>query len=608
MDSQKNGKTIDVYILSTKSAEQDQEKLKSPKSFWHVDKEMLRFKIHYFLYVGGLAAAMPFVVVLAKDRLGISASSLGAVLTAQMFIFIFTKILIGYLADYFNKLKEMIVALIIIYISCFFLLLTIPVIEIEMFPTSNEVSLKNNCTKYHDILYATNLKDTSNTTSLETSNVSHFLSSNEFHKSACYPLSESDFENVIMGITNEYPYKQTYKESSQNSSNNFVIIILSETFQEKFCFISLNSQKSFSIENISCNIFRDRCIYESSATAKFNPETFNDVRLQCSTCNNENYTLLSSQDKIYIKKDTETYQFWLFALLYTVAGVAANAIFTLSDTACNESIQKHGGSFGQQRLWGGIGWGSVAPLAGFINDCTGGFLASYFLQGVMLVLFLWNMSKIDLVKPTFSKNILRDVGTVLQSKDFLMFEAMVFLNGLGTGMIWYYLIWFLHSIGGSDLLCGLTLTVQSFVGVIPFMFFSGYIIKKLGHFNILIVGLAGYTIRFLWYSYLQNPWFVLPVEFMHGITYGLYYTALASYAKLSAKPGTEATTQAIIFGTHEGLGSGIGCVISGIGFDYFGGHQTFFYSSMACLSGASIGLFLSLHLQKRKGTIQVAAP
>ncbi|KAG8179140.1 hypothetical protein JTE90_015330 [Oedothorax gibbosus] len=363
MDSQKNGKTVDVYFLPTKSSEQDEEKLSSTKSFWHVDKEMLRFKIHYFLYVGGIAAGIPYVIVLAKDRLGVSASSLG---------------------------------------------------------------------------------------------------------------------------------------------------------------------------------------------------------------------------------------------------VALNAIFTLSDTACNESIQKYGGSFGQQRLWGGIGWGTVAPLAGFINDYTDGYLASYILMGVMMVLFLINMSTMDLVKPHFSKNILKDVGTVLKSKDFLIFEAMVFINGLGTVMIWFYLIWFLNSIGGSELLCGLSMTVQSFVGVIPFMFFSDYIIKKLGHFNILIVGLAGYTTRFLWYSYLQNPWMVLPVEFLHGITYGLYYPTLASYAKLTAKPGTEATTQAIIFSTHEGLGSGIGCVISGIAFDYFGGHQTYFYSSMICLSGAFMALIYSLHLQRRKGTIQLA--
>ncbi|KAF8784013.1 hypothetical protein HNY73_011737 [Argiope bruennichi] len=50
---------------------------------------MVRFKIHFFLYNGALGATLPFVVVFAKERLGLAATSMGAVLTAQMFLFIF---------------------------------------------------------------------------------------------------------------------------------------------------------------------------------------------------------------------------------------------------------------------------------------------------------------------------------------------------------------------------------------------------------------------------------------------------------------------------------------------------------------------------------------
>ncbi|GBN15624.1 hypothetical protein AVEN_51239-1 [Araneus ventricosus] len=53
--------------------------------------------------------------------------------------------------------------------------------------------------------------------------------------------------------------------------------------------------------------------------------------------------------------DFQTLQFWLFAFLYTLSSVSTNATFTLSDTACCESIQKSGTEFGRQRLWGTIG-------------------------------------------------------------------------------------------------------------------------------------------------------------------------------------------------------------------------------------------------------------
>ena len=63
-----------------------------------------------------------------------------------------------------------------------------------------------------------------------------------------------------------------------------------------------------------------------------------------------------------------------------------------------------------------------------------------------------------------------------------------------------------------------------------------------------------YLIRFVAYSQIANPWYIIPFECLHGLTYGAFMPAVANYAKIQAKPGTEATTQAILFATHEGLG------------------------------------------------------
>ncbi|GFS57300.1 major facilitator superfamily domain-containing protein 6 [Nephila pilipes] len=316
-----------------------------------------------------------------------------------------------------------------------------------------------------------------------------------------------------------------------------------------------------------------------------------------------------AKSKSFWHIDRGMLRFKIHFFLYIGGSICGNAIFTLSDTACCESIQKSGSDFGKQRLWGAIAWGAIAPLAGFINDYTGTFLASWTLMAVMLLLFLLNISKLDLVKPHFSRNILYDVGSVFKSKEFLAIELVILMNGMATGMIWFYLIWFLRAIGGSEFLCGFSLTIQNLLGVIPFMFFSGWIIRKVGHFQILSAALLIYVIRFLWYSYLYNPWLVLPIEVTHGITFGLYYPVLASYGKMSSKPGAEAMTQSVIFSTHEGLGSGLGCVLSGIGFDYFGGHQTFFFASIfsACGLGLSIIMYF-LIFRRQNGIVQVTFP
>lgn len=68
------------------------------------------------------------------------------------------------------------------------------------------------------------------------------------------------------------------------------------------------------------------------------------------------------------------------------------------------------------------------------------------------------------------------------------------------------------------------------------MFFGAtYIVKKLGHDAVLYIGLWCYAIKYLLYSYIEHPWYVLPVETLQGVTHGLVWTASVSY--VSPGPG-----------------------------------------------------------------------
>ena len=46
----------------------------------------------------------------------------------------------------------------------------------------------------------------------------------------------------------------------------------------------------------------------------------------------------------------------------------------------------------------------------------------------------------------------------------------------------------------------------------------------------------------------------LPIEVLQGLTYGLFYSTMATYASVVALPGTEATMQAMVSAAFEGLG------------------------------------------------------
>ncbi|GIY14165.1 major facilitator superfamily domain-containing protein 6 [Caerostris darwini] len=589
-------------------------KLATKESFWHIDRTMLRFKIHFFLYIGGLAAVIPFIVVFAKKRLGLSATSLGSVLTSQMFIFIFTKPLIGYIADYFNRLKAIICTLTVINGVCMFLLLAIPQFERD---TQEEASFATNvCHKYKQLS-----QFKANISILHCTSFDYTVSSNQDEISISCTIDTDYHGNISekLFVINETAYSEFVCNEMKLKEKQKVQLFCndSRTLDHILCLcdpVSLCGNYSTdcidSLQSYSplLNEMNKIIAAESLSICFLSSDNLLNIFVSRRFQNTVSENTLGTEDYNHnIANDFQTVQFWAFAILFSVASVCGNAIFTLSDTACCESVQKTGSDFGRQRLWGSIGWGVTAPLAGWLNDFTVNFTTSWTLMAVMMLLFLYNIYKMDLVKPHFSQNILKDVGTVLKSKEFLMYEAVIFLNGLGAGMIWFYLIWFLSSIGGSDFLCGFCLTVQCFGGALPLMLFSGWIIRKVGHFHILCLSLLAYTIRFLWYSYLYNPWWVLPVEVLHGVTYGLLCTVLASYGKLSSKPGTEATTQSILFSTHEGLGEGIGCIFAGIGFDYLGGHQTFFISGIFAACGFGISLVLSFFIRKQKGAAPITS-
>lgn len=83
---------------------------------------------------------------------------------------------------------------------------------------------------------------------------------------------------------------------------------------------------------------------------------------------------------------------------------------------------------------------------------------------------------------------------------------------------------------------------------------SGHVIKHLGPVSCLYIAMAALTIRLLGYSLLINPWFVLIIEPLHSITFGLMWASAANYANILAPPGMQATVQGLVGGIHFGIG------------------------------------------------------
>ncbi|XP_055936650.1 uncharacterized protein LOC129966262 [Argiope bruennichi] len=136
------------------------------------------------------------------------------------------------------------------------------------------------------------------------------------------------------------------------------------------------------------------------------------------------------------------------------------------------------------------------------------------------------------------------------------------------------------SLDASQLVLGCSSAVQCFLGELPFFFFAGWIISKIGHINTFTMSFVANGLRFFTYSFIKNPWLGLLIDFLQGPCFGTFYTAMTSYAKKIAPEGTEATVQGLASGTFEGLGVATGSLLGGYGFRTFGGRKTLFWTGI----------------------------
>lgn len=67
------------------------------------------------------------------------------------------------------------------------------------------------------------------------------------------------------------------------------------------------------------------------------------------------------------------------------------------------------------------------------------------------------------------------------------------------------------------------------------------------------MGLAGNVLRFLYISWLSDPWWVLPFEFVQGVTHAAVWAACCSYIAQRAPPGLRSSAQGVLQGIFSSV-------------------------------------------------------
>ncbi len=99
---------------------------------------------------------------------------------------------------------------------------------------------------------------------------------------------------------------------------------------------------------------------------------------------------------------------------------------------------------------------------------------------------------------------------------------------------------------------------------------------------VVLFAMLVFGARLCYYWMLKEPWWVMPAELLHGITFSLSWSTVASHATAISPKGYSSTTQAFLSALFWGFGFGSGAMTGGYINHHYGAALLFLYSAYFC--------------------------
>ncbi|KAH8291532.1 hypothetical protein KR054_012569 [Drosophila jambulina] len=489
-----------------------------------LNRRLLPIKAHFFFFMAAMGPILPQLTVIGT-QIGIPADVMGYIMAVLPILYVLAKPLVGFLVDYFTNLRKF------IFISLI-LIMTLAYGGFYFLPRNTHFIHLEDSSALWNVTLPMDLHE-----------CSPMINSS---KAFCQTVLEADCSQG----ERQFAAMIVASEARLNLSEN--LHHLNESYH--ICLTSA-AETSPARLNASCELQHvGSCIYGAG-------------------------------------------KFWLFVSLLFVGTIGFNVINSISDACCFDLLgDAEQDKYGAQRVWGTIAFGVTALLAGvavnwWTSDTAKSLTPALIIMAVFSLLDMFCVSKLKLPKLGGSETIWSDVWQLVRQPPIVVFLFFATMAGIIDSFIIYFMFLHLEQVAEATgymdqikLIEGLVVAAECLVSEVPFFFYSGKIIKKLGYVHCMSMCFFFYAVRLSLIAWIPNPWYLVGVElFFQGITYALCYTCIVAYASAVAPPGTSATVQGLMAGMDDGLGFSIGSLVGGLMFKALGGRASFNYFAIAAL-------------------------
>jgi PPP family 3-phenylpropionic acid transporter len=297
--------------------------------------------------------------------------------------------------------------------------------------------------------------------------------------------------------------------------------------------------------------------------------------------------------------------FWQLLPLMLLMSFVRSPIAGIGDGLVARMAVKNGVNFGAMRLYGSLGFATVATVCGYLWQRFGYmpmFAVAFvgFLCVAGLGLLLDEDAAVERANASWGP-MLSDPGmrTILVTS-FLLAGSLS-MSGTFEGIM-------MHTLGGSGLYIGLLL---GFTGMseIPWMRNAPWLANRYGAERTLMVGCLIVAVAHLVYATAWSPIVLLLGAMVRGSGFGLSFVMLVSISAKRAPAGMVASAQAAVTAAGWGLAPLIGIPLTGILYDATGGPRSTFIVCMvmAILAAGVIGVAQVRGMFREGGTVGTLA-
>lgn len=238
--------------------------------------------------------------------------------------------------------------------------------------------------------------------------------------------------------------------------------------------------------------------------------------------------------------------FGLLALAMVLFYCFCWPVIPLMDSLTLATVRESGGSFGNFRLWGSVGFALTALVSGSVLAVVGVDKMLYIylgLVGVCLGLALMVQDTQPLGRPV----TLQKVGELLMRRDVLLFLVIITFLSMTNKANDAFLGLFIGQLGGNEAHVGWAWTIAP-LSEVPIFALGAFLFTRYHELTLLTVASAAFALRWTLFVLVPGPEHLLVVQLLHSITFGLFFMSAVAYMSKLVPPELRASSQGLQIG------------------------------------------------------------